>query len=196
MGAYPVDFYGGNGGDGGNAGYGTPNGTLGNGGNIGSASGSSNIAGSAPSPGAKGQVSSRIIEQYFGYYYLEGHLYKVVNESLTWEETKERAEELGGHLVTTTSEEENNVVCGLLNVYSSVSSANVWLRATDMENEGTWKWITGEAFNYTNWRDSEPNDSGAGEDCLSFYYKGNIAEQNWNDLPADYIAQGFIVEFD
>ena len=53
-------------------------------------------------------IANSITGQYLG------HTYRLVKESLTWDEAKTRAEELGGHLATITSAEENNVIQSLL----------------------------------------------------------------------------------
>jgi len=43
--------------------------------------------------------------------------------------------------------------------------------------ENSWKWITNEIWNYTNWNNSEPNNLG-NENFLEFYG----ASYKWNDL--------------
>lgn len=73
-----------------------------------------------------------------------GHYYKVFKETVSWHEAKLICENLGGHLATVTSEQENNLI------YSLVQNAGVqsWLGGTDEEIEGEWKWITGEDWTY------------------------------------------------
>ena len=44
--------------------------------------------------------------------------------------------------------------------------------------EGTWKWVTGEEWTYSNWNSGEPNNSG-NEDGLEFYAHTG----KWNDIP-------------
>ena len=80
------------------------------------------------------------------------------------------AESRGGYLATITSLDENNDV-------DEIATSNEWLGATDRELEGTWKWLTGENWTYSNWNPNEPNNSG-NEDGLHFYSNGK-----WNDIP-------------
>ena len=35
-----------------------------------------------------------------------------------------------------------------------------WLGGADWFNEGEWRWNSGQAFSFTNWKEGEPNDSG------------------------------------
>ena len=56
-----------------------------------------------------------------------------------------------------------------------------WLGGTDEANEGTWQWITGEAWGYGNWATGEPNDACGGEDYLHIYYDMDT----WNDMEVD-----------
>lgn len=115
--------------------------------------------------------------------------YRVVDGSFTWEQAKADAEAKGGHLATITSEEEWSKIVQSLG--DSLKGKNLWLGATDAEQEGNWKWITGEAWGYTRWQPGEPNncvlDSSTDEDYLhAFGYED--ASQRWNDLPNQPLA--------
>ncbi|KAM3623642.1 uncharacterized protein V6R79_013699 [Siganus canaliculatus] len=57
----------------------------------------------------------------------------------------------------------------------------VWIGLTDEEEEGSWKWVNGEAVTTTYWNEGEPNNGAGGEDCVvirNIFPKIN----NWNDL--------------
>ena len=88
---------------------------------------------------------------------LNNHKYHVFELSMTWEEAKKYCEELGGHLVTITSEEEYNSVLKLL---PKTGEYTYWLGATDIQTKGTWKWITDEEFSFTKWFPDKPNNAG------------------------------------
>jgi thiol-disulfide isomerase/thioredoxin len=118
-----------------------------------------------------------------------GHDYQRIDVPMTWQEAKEYCERHGGHLATATSAEENQFI------YENFGHDRVcWLGATDEENEGTWKWVTGEPWEYANWFEGEPSN-GEGEDGRENYlafgnsesvvvdgnsYNYRFAEQ-WND---------------
>ena len=104
------------------------------------------------------------------------HLYERININLNWHDAKTYCENIGGYLATLTSKEENDFV------YNNLG--NGWLGGTDEKNEGTWEWITGEIWDYTNWSPGNPNDHyGSGQDYLKFY---SIYPGQWDDdgLPA------------
>lgn len=141
----------------------------------------------------------------------------VVPEGLTWEEASGRAEADGGHLVTITSEEENERVHGLI-----ADNPEIWVNVdvglvTDGEEEplqvsmgpwiglhqpsgssepdGGWTWVTGEPVTYTNWSrqpnsdDREPNDLGGVEDFGHFFGTGlDTRSSGWNDAANDPAA--------
>ncbi len=114
-----------------------------------------------------------------------GHIYAVFNEAYSWKEAKALCESMGGHLATITSKEENDFVKTLLdkNFY--------YIGATDEQTEGTWKWVTGEEFSYTNWETGQPDNAGGSENFLMMYSDGI-----WNDLPLKYSYTGFVLEID
>jgi GH25 family lysozyme M1 (1,4-beta-N-acetylmuramidase)/uncharacterized protein YraI len=100
-----------------------------------------------------------------------GHEYKLFTEEKSWSDAKSDCEAQGGHLLTITSEGENDFIKTL------ADSNKIWLGLTDEVSEGTWKWITGEDILYTNWYPGEPNDYGSGEDYVEMYIDGR-----WNDI--------------
>src|SRR3989339_1784653 len=127
-----------------------------------------------------------------------GHWYEAVpvSNSITWTAAKTAAEAMGGYLATITSAEESawiNTNLGDLSKY--------WLGGTDAAVEGTWTWITGEAWVFTSWNNPpEPNDGGSptiSEDYLGFW---STTDGKWNDLPNDpvaihkYTMRGYLVE--
>lgn len=78
-----------------------------------------------------------------------GHHYKVYLEETDWASAQATCEAMEGHLATITSEEENQFVYELACTYSTELA--FLLGGTDQEEEGTFVWVTGEPFEYTNW---------------------------------------------
>jgi hypothetical protein len=86
-----------------------------------------------------------------------------------WEDSRLQAEALGGHLVTITSQSEQDFL------EASVINSSVWwwvggyqdLDDPDYsEPGGAWKWVTGEPWDYTNWYSGQPANTGENEHYL------------------------------
>jgi hypothetical protein len=54
-----------------------------------------------------------------------------------------------------------------------------WIGLTDIFQEGTFVWTTGEKLTYTNWYDKEPNNQFKAEHFGNIFYK--LKERKWND---------------
>ncbi|HBF3877526.1 TPA: DUF5011 domain-containing protein [Clostridioides difficile] len=128
------------------------------------------------------------------YNYENNHYYKFISASgITWKEAKvdaEKQEFLGvrGYLATVTSANEQEVVHNL-------TSNCVWLGGTDEEEEGNWKWVTGEPFEYTNWYPGRP-DNYLNQQHYIISYNDN--QRLWDDdfnIASGGKIDGYIVEF-
>lgn len=114
-----------------------------------------------------------------------GHYYQVFDESLDWFEAKKRCEDLGGHLVTITSKEEQQAVT---NVLSTANRNSYWMGG--YKTDGTFEWITGEEMIYTNWASCQPDNYLSKEDTLLIYKNKKPGSYGhnagcWNDLSSD-----------
>ncbi|WP_372794426.1 lectin-like protein [Pontiella sp.] len=105
------------------------------------------------------------------------HLYFLSDNPLTWPEAKAFAEASGGHLAVITSLDELNAA---KSAYPVIKKARPWLGATDVEEEGVWKWITGEPFDYARWGEGEPNNYKQPEMYLRF-----MKNYYWSDASAE-----------
>lgn len=101
-----------------------------------------------------------------------GHHYSVLPDPMTWHTAQRRCEELGGHLVCITSEDEDHFVREL------AADRNVWLGASDEATEGEWAWVSGEAFEYTHWA-ARPDNAGGVQNHACYW-----AGRGWDDLAA------------
>lgn len=117
-----------------------------------------------------------------------GSYYKIYNDRLSWLDAELYCENLGGHLVTVTSQEEQEFI-------ESINNQKKWIggyRHTGWDN--TWYWITGEEWDYTNWGEGEPNNS---SNVISNENKASVWPKFWNDLNLNSREQyGFICEWD
>ncbi|MEM1424423.1 MAG: hypothetical protein AAGH64_10520, partial [Planctomycetota bacterium] len=156
-----------------------------------------------------------------------GHLYQWVEvpAGVSWIEAQAVAEFRGGHLATPTSEAENTFIFDLIagvdalwQTQTFASGATVtfgpWIGGLQdpagAEPDGGWGWVTGELWDYTNWRDIEPNQNneqfGVDEDFLHYAGPGAEPSDEWNDrnvdpfdgtLPDEFGPQvtGFVIEY-
>lgn len=134
-----------------------------------------------------------------------GHHYQIFddNKEIRWTDARVKCEEMGGHLVTITSAEEQQFVEELIREGSNVF---YWIGATDSGAQpNQYYWVTGEAFNYDNWREGQPDNGdwgvGGTEDYIGMLridvpkYKG--LAYTWNDFrdnPND--NHGYVCEWD
>ena len=110
-----------------------------------------------------------------------GNRYEYYDHTMTWNQAYRVCEKKGGHLVTITSQEENDFVLDLANDFEN---NYCWLGGTDFASEGNWYWVNSEKFSYSNWRSGEPNDDCGTEEYMHMRVLDDYAGQ-WNDLPND-----------
>jgi hypothetical protein len=140
------------------------------------------------------------------------HEYEAVYapDGISWDEAKAAAEAKGGHLVTITSEAENQFVYGLIEddklwIWDGYDGNGPWLggyqRQGSKEPAGGWAWVNGDSFSkYANWGRGEPNNAGIKdvefEESLEFIGKGTLKGDKWNDKPGSTKEKGYIVKYD
>ena len=131
----------------------------------------------------------------------DNHIYALYDYEMSWTFANELCTDLGGHLVTITSAEENHLITDLIE-YGSKDA--YWLGATDITDFGkleysekTYRWLTGEAFSYSNWASGEPNSSGENGEKEHFAEIRKSYENKWNDANnINKSNKGFILEIE
>jgi hypothetical protein len=132
-----------------------------------------------------------------------GHWYCTVRmgKPIRWGDARKAASAMRymgmkGHLATVTSADEaefisvqfpgDGEVSWWIGAFQDTSSSDY------REPAGGWRWVTGEPWNFTNWRRGEPNDPGGHADFIDLFPDGS-----WNDtIETDDHGTGFIVEFE
>ena len=120
-------------------------------------------------------------------------LFKVMQNSLTWQQAKVDAVANGGRLAVLDSQAKINHLNAWLQSINNLRL--LWIGLTDEEVEGTWKWINGTALGASNWGSGEPNNGVSGEDYAHLLDVGNASK--WNDLLNDwwiYTPGGYLLE--
>ncbi len=119
-----------------------------------------------------------------------GHSYAIVDYKTDWFTAKEYCEQLGGHLVTITSEDEEQAIIPLYRY------KEYYFTGGYTEDHETWKWITGETFEYSNWAPGEPNNVGGVETVIHLNrFEEVFPNSGWNDIPSSS-QEKFIIEWD
>lgn len=113
-----------------------------------------------------------------------GHYYFLLSPT-DWLSSQTQAVGLGGNLVTINDLAENNWVYA---TFGGLSKP-LWLGLTDKDSEGTFGWVSGEAFTFSLWNAGEPNNGGGFVPDEDYVY---MVESNpglplipgrWNDVP-------------
>lgn len=119
----------------------------------------------------------------------DGHYYYLFKEEMEWKQAKQFCEEMGGHLAVITSPLEQRRVEQLM---EKADGNDSWIGGTDEKQEGSWKWVTGEEFDYTNWGYSQPDNYQHGEEFEN-HMEMSGWDGSWNDLNGTEL-RGFILE--
>lgn len=123
---------------------------------------------------------------------INGKKYELYDNSMTWDKAKSKCEELGGHLVTITSQEEIDIIKKLI---TSGNRYGYWTGLADIDKNKIWENITGEVSNYSYWAENQPDYFEDNEDCAIIQ---NEKDYRWNDVPHDCASYhiGFICEYE
>ncbi len=100
-----------------------------------------------------------------------GHIYQVVNAPVTWTEAFNASSMatlagLTGYLVTVTSASEQAFVTTLARsrVTTGFDNCSIWMGATDLVEEGAWRWVSGPESGIQFWQGLAPSVGGVPTD--------------------------------
>ena len=126
---------------------------------------------------------------------VNGHKYALYDmKFMSWISAKTFCESLGGHLVTITSKEEQDLVTKLM---EKGTSDAYWVGSLNKSKEGGWEWVTGEKFDYINWNSTSPSGR-----KLSNFGVINKLDGGWSDVPDKVVDENgngqyaFICEYE
>jgi hypothetical protein len=124
--------------------------------------------------------------------------YQLVAGNFTWAEAKTEAEARGGHLATIISQAEWEAIIEVIGRSGGTfANTSVAIGGTDAEQEGVWKWVTGEPWSFTRWHQNgiEPNNGGpigGEEDALGIT---SYAGYPWNDIGLEVEVSHYLLEY-
>lgn len=134
-----------------------------------------------------------------------GHRYMWVQGEIIWDDAKKRAEEMGGHLVTITSADENAWLKE--NLLSRLPQEKMaWIGASHQAKSDPWSWITGEPFDFNDWQGGDVSRANAAAGIIrrsrdrTFHWaawesSGRVTASS-GDTQGEGRNVGFIVEWD
>ncbi|XP_052423963.1 C-type lectin domain family 10 member A-like isoform X4 [Carassius gibelio] len=113
------------------------------------------------------------IHEMDGWIYHEFSFYYISSEMKSWTESRRYCTERGADLIIINNTEEQEFV----NTISG--GAEVWIGLTDIEVEGSWKWVDGSTVTSEFWWSTEPNGQ-RGENCA-------LNNKRWADYPCNSV---------
>lgn len=101
------------------------------------------------------------------------HCYRLFpNDGVDWKTARSKCLQWGGDLVAVSSPAESD--------FLKTKFDNVWSGATDVVTECDYHWSNGEPW-APRWRNNEPNNSGANENCGVFFNTGDMDDRNCDE---------------
>uniref|UniRef100_A0A8C0FVR1 C-type lectin domain-containing protein n=1 Tax=Chelonoidis abingdonii TaxID=106734 RepID=A0A8C0FVR1_CHEAB len=89
-----------------------------------------------------------------------------------FETSKATCSQAGGLIASPRNSAENSAIQQIVVRHNKVA----YIGINDIQTEGSFKYLSGEAIEYSNWAAREPNNVGGIEDCVEVYSDGR-----WND---------------
>jgi hypothetical protein len=105
--------------------------------------------------------------------YFKGKWYRVYTEKASWRRAVDKCKTLRGQLALVPDKETWEFI-------KTLSSASLWLGATDEKAEGDWRWLDGTPVKFAVWITNNPNNQGGKEHYLAMVTHEN--KQGWNDF--------------
>jgi formylglycine-generating enzyme required for sulfatase activity len=119
---------------------------------------------------------------------------------MSWTEAKAFCENLGGHLATITSEEEQVFIENLL---AREGSKNCYWLGGYCGDDLIFQWVTGENFSYTKWSPGQPDNSSyhGGQDKIDIWRvddpnNGSVRANFWDDTHDNVVSNPRYGDFD
>jgi len=120
-----------------------------------------------------------------------GHKYALTPYAMPWQTAENFAKTHRGHIVAINNADENAFL-----VETFGGQVEYWTGLTDMEEEGKWKWTTGEKVIFTNWAAKEPDNYKQMQHCVIFNKQlgrsAGSAAGFWNDVGGNDIHIGIV----
>ena len=123
---------------------------------------------------------------------IRGSSYYTVVDGSNWSLAQSNASAIGGDLVTINDSSEDSWLHSEYDIYKNTLTQSIqdseldlyWIGLTDKDQEGNWRWISGEEVTYTNWHRDQPS----GGTAENYSVLGWVSPQ-WCDVEHSYPDQ-------
>ena len=121
--------------------------------------------------------------------------FSIVSGSFTWPQARTDARSKGGDLACFPTEDRWNRALQNLGVSPFEEFTGLWIGASDAVVDGTWTWVSGEAFSFAPWGTGRPsNTSGNSLDYAEVSGGGGAEIGKWYDRSPTTIRDGYLLE--
>ncbi|MCX6872918.1 MAG: lectin-like protein [Verrucomicrobia bacterium] len=121
--------------------------------------------------------------------------FSTIAGSFTWAQAHADAHARGGELACFPTADRWNRAMESLGANALDSYTGLWIGASDATTEGTWTWVNGEPFSFTQWATSRPSTTpGNTLDDVEVSGGGGAEIGKWYDRSATTIRDGYILE--
>ncbi|MGN6108862.1 MAG: C-type lectin domain-containing protein [Kofleriaceae bacterium] len=102
-----------------------------------------------------------------------------------WPDARDACAAVGAQLFAPTSDLSWQAVS--THAFGGPPNATIWAGIHDLDVEGSWQTLSGDAATYLPWHPGEPNDSGD-EDCIEVFPKGTFNDQKCVAILNPYVC--------
>ncbi|ETE58203.1 Mannose-binding protein C, partial [Ophiophagus hannah] len=132
--------------------------------------------GNTGAPGQKGEKGEMSVFTMQGVTTVGGKTFVSTGQSHNFAEGKALCSNTGGALAVATNVAENTALAAM----AKRNGKHIYMGIGDIQTEGKFVYLNGQAVRYTNWKSTEPNNLN-NEDCVVLLVDGL-----WNDISCDH----------
>ena len=121
--------------------------------------------------------------------------FSIIDGSFTWSQARVDAQARGGDLACFATAARWNRCLEILGANALDNHTGLWIGASDALVEGTWTWVNGEPFTFSEWATTRPRDVAGNNLDYAEVSGGSGAEiGKWYDRSSALIRDGYIIE--
>ncbi|XP_017771138.1 PREDICTED: C-type lectin 37Da-like isoform X2 [Nicrophorus vespilloides] len=101
--------------------------------------------------------------------------YFEINNQMNWHNAYLACKQYNMELISIDSDAEFDYIREFINTLTATNKVSVWTSGNDVGTEGVFKWMSNGRRVFSNrWHNGQPDNAGSNEDCIHFWYIGNV----------------------